>query len=327
MLEWVTSVPETPRGRLHRDPIHVAGLVSENVGIRSRRAGSQVGECTEKQKVKIVPVLKRPVCRDERLKNSQTRLWIVLPIVWALLHAPVAAASCRLALVLALDASASVDAREYALQLEAIAVSLDDPDVRDLLLSGPPAHVSLSVFEWSATSHKIIVLPWTELTNSSSIDAAVTAIRAHVRTRAGSRTGIGTALAFANTLLSQRAECWQHKIDVSGDGKSNVGPSPSYIRSQPQFSNVTINGLVILEPEGGAAATASTGHIDQNFDLRAYFDRHVIHGPDAFTVVARGYENYAEAMRRKLLREIQVPVIGLLKRRTSPDENAQVRPH
>ena len=44
--------------------------------------------------------------------------------------------------------------------------------------------------------------------------------------------------------------------------------------------------------------------------LEAYFTQEVIHGPDAFVMVAQGYDDYARAMRRKLLRELEFPMLG-----------------
>lgn len=221
-----------------------------------------------------------------------------------------AEAACRLALVLALDISASVDKREYRLQIEGVAHALDAAEVRELLLKDPGSHIAFSVFEWGSVSHKVIVQPWTVLDSQGAIDAAVDRIRTHSQYRPGFRTAIGAAIDFGGALLAERGNCWRHTIDVSGDGKSNVGDPPAYVRRQPHLSHVTINGLVVTDP--GEALSTSTGHIDRNFDLRAYFENQVIWGPDAFTVVAVGYDNYATAMQKKLMRELQVPVFGLL---------------
>ncbi|MEO0830903.1 MAG: DUF1194 domain-containing protein, partial [Pseudomonadota bacterium] len=49
---------------------------------------------------------------------------------------------------------------------------------------------------------------------------------------------------------------------------------------------------------------------EKKAELQAYFERDVILGADAFAMIAHGYEDYARAMEEKLLREIEVPVLG-----------------
>ena len=44
--------------------------------------------------------------------------------------------------------------------------------------------------------------------------------------------------------------------------------------------------------------------------LAAYFETEVIHGPGAFVETALGYEDFEDAMRRKLLRELEGLSIG-----------------
>ena len=47
-------------------------------------------------------------------------------------------------------------------------------------------------------------------------------------------------------------------------------------------------------------------------ELTAYFHSRIIHGPGAFVEVAQGYEDYATAMSRKLLRELSTLPLGQL---------------
>ena len=59
-------------------------------------------------------------------------------------------------------------------------------------------------------------------------------------------------------------------------------------------AGITINGLAIL---------------NDDIALDLYYAQHVIGGSDAFVMTARDFEDFAQAMRRKLLREIRgVPV-------------------
>lgn len=128
------------------------------------------------------------------------------------------AQTCRLALVLALDVSGSVDPVEYVQQVSALAAALDHPDVRAEILDGSGALVSLAVFEWSSRNHQYVIQPWIAIDSSDALDAAIARIRSHRKVRAGLKTALGTALLFAASLLEDRSACWVKTIDVSGDG-------------------------------------------------------------------------------------------------------------
>jgi Protein of unknown function (DUF1194) len=44
--------------------------------------------------------------------------------------------------------------------------------------------------------------------------------------------------------------------------------------------------------------------------LAAWFAEAVVHGPGAFAIIAEGYEDYERAMTAKLVREMQLPLVG-----------------
>ncbi len=214
------------------------------------------------------------------------------------------AQTCRLALVLALDVSGSVDPQEYAQQVNGLATALDHPDVRAQILDGTGAHVSLAVFEWSSRNHQYVLQPWIALTSDAALNSAINRIRNHRKVRAGLKTALGTALSFGASLMEQQSRCWVKTIDVSGDGKNNIGVTPAQIYQTGAFSQITVNALVI----GGTDKSADG--ITAKADLLAYFEAHVIHGRSSFAMIAHGYADYADAMRRKLIRELQLPVLG-----------------
>lgn len=216
------------------------------------------------------------------------------------------AQSCRLALVLALDVSGSVDPEEYAQQISGLAAALNHPEVRGQILDGAGAPVSLAVFEWSSRNHQYIIQPWIVLDSDAALDAAIARIRSHRKVRAGLKTALGTALTFGQALLRKKSHCWYQKIDVSGDGKNNIGPTPEQIYQTGVFDRITVNALVI----GGSVDDMDESQIEKKFDLLRYYKSEVIHGPEAFAMIANGYRDYADAMRRKLKRELQLPIIG-----------------
>lgn len=69
-----------------------------------------------------------------------------------------------------------------------------------------------------------------------------------------------------------------------------------------------MNALVV----GGAEnAGGGRAHLPANeAKLVAYSEAEVLHGPGAFRVLADGYEDYARAMRVKLVRELQAPMMS-----------------
>lgn len=216
------------------------------------------------------------------------------------------AQSCRLALVLALDVSGSVNEVEYEQQIEGLATALNDPDVRSLLLWSADAPVSIAVFEWSSRNHQYIIQPWVSLDSPAAIDVTIDRIRSHKKVRAGLKTALGTALLFASELLSAQPQCWQHTIDVSADGRNNIGLSPNDAYATGLFSNTTVNALVVNEDSVEIGAELAVGPEE----LRAHFEADVIRGPNAFAMIADGYADYAIAMQRKLVRELALPTFG-----------------
>lgn len=203
---------------------------------------------------------------------------------------------CRLALVLALDVSSSVDAAEYELQRGGLAAALLAPEVRAAILGGAGGgHVALAVYEWSGFFQHKLQLDWTALRAPADIDRAATALAGMTRSHDNFPTSIGPALGFGASLLARGPRCDRRVIDVSGDGVNNYryGPREAY-RHFP-LDDVTVNGLVIL---GEDAAVLS------------YYGTEVLHGPGAFLVVARDYGGFREAMTRKLFREVNDIVLG-----------------
>lgn len=216
------------------------------------------------------------------------------------------AEACRLTLVLALDVSGSVNPNEYAQQVDGLATALNDPDVRSLILFSADAPVVLTVFEWSSRNHQYVIQPWVSLDGPAALDKAIFRIRSHKKVRAGLKTAMGTALLFGAELLEEQSSCWQRTIDVSGDGRNNIGVTPHDVYRTGLFDQITVNALVVSEP--GRERTKLSPEA-----LQTYYETEVIHGPLAFAMIADGYADYATAMQRKLMRELSAPVLGELR--------------
>ncbi len=197
-------------------------------------------------------------------------------------------AHCRLALVLALDVSSSVDAEEYILQRDGLAAALGDPLIRSAILDGD-GHVAMAIFEWSGRRQSTMVSGWTVLTDNAAIDDLIQTLVTSPRSHTRFPTAMGYALGYGATLLSRGPDCDRQVIDLSGDGENNDGFSPQLAYRNFPFSGVTVNGLAVL---GGSD------------DVVDYFQREVRHGFGAFVETSLGYQGYREAMTRKLFREL-----------------------
>lgn len=226
--------------------------------------------------------------------------WAWLATALAALLPGAAQAGCRLALVLALDVSASVDEREYALQTGGVASALIAPEVQAAILADTDNPVWLSVFEWSSPFGQTTLLDWRALSSPAAILAAAEAVAGHARATVPGRTAVGAALRHAGQLLRGGPDCDRRTIDISGDGPNNIYPAPIFVRDEPLLDGVTINALTIgiempLDLEGIAPRRGR---------LPDWYARTVIKGPGAFVEPATDFDDYARAMRAKLLREV-----------------------
>ncbi|MEO0484667.1 MAG: DUF1194 domain-containing protein [Pseudomonadota bacterium] len=225
-----------------------------------------------------------------------------------------AQAPCRQALALGLDVSASVDSREYRLQLEGLARALTAPDVAARILEQPEVPVTLYVFEWSGPGVQRTVLDWTPVTGAPVLNALAAQIATHPRAAMGASvdhsTAIAPAIAHALGKITGETRCWKRTIDISGDGKHNTGGPPEALRAALADAAVVVNGLVVGvdSPRGGDIRQLEVG------ELSAYYNASVIYGPGAFVETALGFKDFERAMRRKLLRELEGPVFGALSR-------------
>ena len=210
------------------------------------------------------------------------------------------AAECRLALLLGLDISSSVDAAEDALQRGGLAAALQAAEVQAAFFAAPTP-VALAVFEWSGRYNQEVLLDWTPIATPAALSAAAAEIASSKRSYAEFPTAMGEAMFFAADMLARAPDCWERKIDISGDGESNEGPGPKAVYGAlPMFQHVTVNGLVIVN-----AADFQTPH-----RLTQFYLENVLHGPGAFMVEANGFTDFERAMRAKLERELQMTVIG-----------------
>ena len=192
-----------------------------------------------------------------------------------------------LALVLAFDASASVNPREFGLILGGTAEAFRAPEVVSAL---PPDGMAAAATFWSGRGAQEVAVEWRTIRTPDDAAAFADAIENAPRTIPAGATALGEALRHAMELLARvpftpaRAV-----IDIAGDGRSNAGILPAPVRDAAAAVGIGINGLAILDEEP---------------DLLDHYTGELITGPQAFAMPVASYDDFAVAMRRKLVREI-----------------------
>ncbi len=222
---------------------------------------------------------------------------------------------CRLALVLALDVSSSVDAEEDRLQREGLAAALVAPEVVRAALGGGPGagRVALHAFEWSGVRTQVPLLPgWRFVESERDLRAVAAAVAGSRRETVALPTAVGHALGFAADLLRDGPPCGRRTVDVAGDGIANEGVEPAEAYRIFPLEGVTVNALVVGDARSAESREATRRVV-------AWFQAEVLRGPGAFSLVADGYADYERAMRLKLVREMELPAVsGLERMRASP---------
>ncbi len=195
-----------------------------------------------------------------------------------------------LALILALDCSASVTFEEFGLMAGGCAEGLRDPEVAAGLTGGPLGAALCAVLLWSGKGAHEVLVDWTRVGAIAEVEALADAVRDVPRIVRAGATAIGEALLACETLLQMLpAGATRRVIDMVGDGASNDGLLPGPIRDRLALSGITINGLCVLHEEA---------------DLLDSYRRNVIGGPGAFALQCQDFTGFAAAMRQKLTREI-----------------------
>lgn len=197
--------------------------------------------------------------------------------------------ACEVALVLAVDVSASISPGEYAFQMQGLADAIEDPVIARALVKGQTA---LTLVQWSGVSDQDISVPWQRMLNRQDITEFVRATQAQPRKWSSGFTAIGSMLDFAAPLFLAVPDCHRFVLDISGDGIINAGVSTEAVRELLIAKGVTINGIAI----------------DRRGDsVIQYFRLDIIGGTNAFAIPASGYADYARSIREKLFRELIEP--------------------
>ena len=126
-------------------------------------------------------------------------------------------------LVLAVDVSYSMDMDELAIQREGYAQAIVSREFLQALKAMPKGKISVTYFEWAASSDQKIIIPWRVIDGPETADAVAEEIL-KTPIRRASRTSISGAIYFAMPLFDENPyRGLRRVIDISGDGANNNG--------------------------------------------------------------------------------------------------------
>jgi hypothetical protein len=260
-------------------------------------------------------------------RNQAFNTWALLSGALALLFAanPAKAAErVDVALVIATDVSYSVDEDEARFQREGAIAAFRDPDVIKAIRSGPLGRIAVAYLDFSSANSNRVLANWHVIRDKESSEAFADMLAGARRTY-GVQTSISSGIEMAMRLHDANEYIAEKRvIDVSGDGPNNEGRLVEQARDEAVAKGIIVNGLPIMTE----ADKYDTYYLE---DLDKYYAGCVIGGPGSFIQVAKGFQDLARALRRKLILEISdarpaQPQTGFIKVAASTDAPATVRP-
>ena len=195
-----------------------------------------------------------------------------------------------LQLVLAVDASGSVDQYRFELQKRGYVAAFRHVRVLQAIRSGANQAIAVTMLQWTGPMMQVHVVGWSRVGDEESAGAFAAAIERAPRQLFGGGTSISGAIDYSRLILLQSPFTASRRvIDISGDGAINIGRPVTFARDEAVRDGITINGLPFLSVEP---------------DLDTYYFENVIGGPGAVMVPADSYESFSEAILKKLIIEI-----------------------
>jgi hypothetical protein len=222
-------------------------------------------------------------------------------LTFLLLALPAAAQDKKevdLALAMAIDISGSIDPDEAHLQREGYVLAFRDPVIVKAILGGSTGRIAVAYYEWSDAWVQRILIDWTLLDSEASIAAFANRLAAAPISIAR-RTSISGAIRYAVPLFARSPYAAERKVlDISGDGSNNDGALVTDMRHEALKERIVINGLPIMNDRPNPFGFPSEEDLDK------YYLACVTGGPRSFVEIARNFEDFPRAVRKKLLQEV-----------------------
>jgi hypothetical protein len=186
-----------------------------------------------------------------------------------------------------------MDRGEYFLQRRGYSAAIVHSDILNAIRSGRYGRIAVAYVEWSGLRWQRVAVPWQIIDGRETARAFADALDSAPIVE-GRGTSISAALGFSAGLFAANEFTGDRQvIDVSGDGPNNYGPPVTGARDAAVAAGITVNGLpIVIRPSPLFPA------IDR------YYADCVIGGPGSFVVPVRTPEEFAPAIRQKLVLEI-----------------------
>ena len=188
----------------------------------------------------------RPISRNQMSRPMRAFFPRLAPTRRAIALAPFAAAAAflpqwgraaeqevDLQLVLAVDASGSVNMRRFFLQMRATRRHSAIPRCSNAIRSGISQAIAVTMIQWTGPRLQVLVVPWMVVKDEASAEALAAVIEKTPRKLFGGGTSISGAIDYSRLILAQSPfTATRRTIDVSGDGANNIGRPASIARDE-----------------------------------------------------------------------------------------------
>lgn len=227
--------------------------------------------------------------------------WLAALVLSVLVISPFsrAAEAVDAEIMLLVDVSRSVDAKEYLLQRDGYADAFRDSALFDAYIAkGRHRRIAVTLMYWSSPDLRRVAVPWMLIDSRAAAQGFAEAIIKGSAASDGKglaarpfdgTTAPGSALAFGFPLFFDNAfEGTRKVMIVSGDGPENAGIPTPKARDEALAAGIdTINTLPIVSET-----------------LKAWYVKNIQAGKDAFTVGAKDFPDLPAAIRHVLQRTL-----------------------
>ena len=196
-----------------------------------------------------------------------------------------------LELAFVVDASGSIDEEEMTLQRQGYMDALAHPRVQKAIGGGFLRSIAVAYIEFAGDGCTRMGVGWTRIDDKATAEAFGRRILAIDRVFCFGGNAVSEALGFAAASIDiNKFEGTRRVIDLSGDGPNTMGAPVTRVRDAIVKNRIIINALAIHRPTMP--------------DLPEYFRAFVTGGPGSFVLKAKDRKSFAEAILKKLIREI-----------------------
>lgn len=196
-----------------------------------------------------------------------------------------------LELAFVVDASGSIDEAEMTLQRQGYRDALSHPRIQNAIKGGFLRAIAVAYIEFAGDGCTQLTVGWTRIDDQQSAQDFGKRVLASERNFCFGGNAVSEALAFtAASIVTNKFEGTRRVIDLSGDGPNTMGEPVEEVRDLIVSQRIIINALAIDRLSMP--------------NLPEYFKQSVTGGPGSFVIKAKDRKAFAEAILKKLIREI-----------------------